>query len=77
MGTHWYVATLARYVLVVAADAGAARLLGEAQLGSAARTVRPADPGEVQLQHWFDAQVAADSAAAPGPAPAAVPAPLS
>lgn len=56
MGTHWYVATLARYVLVVAADAGTARRLGEAQLGSAARTVRPADPGEVQLQAWHHAQ---------------------
>ncbi|MEX0704119.1 MAG: hypothetical protein WD069_18605 [Planctomycetales bacterium] len=63
--TTYYVATLARYVLVDAADECEARAKGEAalrDLGAAApgdiRTIRPATPDEIELQRWHDEALA-------------------
>lgn len=60
----WYVATLARYVLVQARDAAEARARGEAALGGTAlmiRTVRLASADEIELQRWHDEQAADDT----------------
>jgi hypothetical protein len=70
--TTYYVATLARYVLVDAPDEAAARFAGWLALDAMARdeggsgpskilTVRPATDDEIDLQRWHDAQVAAES----------------
>jgi hypothetical protein len=71
--TTWYVATLARYVLVDAADEASARQLGHAALHEMYAetrerlgrdvpitivTVRRATDDEVDLQRWHDEMVA-------------------
>lgn len=75
--TIWYVATLARYVLVDAADENEARAKGRAalydlyadvreRLGREVpieiRTVRPATDDEVRLMGWHNAMVAREAA---------------
>ena len=64
--TLYYVATLARYVLVDAADDAAARQIGQAALQAEAgdsaaiqvRTVRPATDDEMELSHWHHDRLA-------------------
>jgi hypothetical protein len=63
----YYVATLARYVLVDAADEHEARRQGESALRAlrdvatdeplVIRTVRPATAEELKLQRWHDAEL--------------------
>ena len=75
--TTWYVATLARYVLVDADDENEARAKGRAalydlyadlreRLGREVpveiRTVRPATDDEVQLWNWHHETVAREAA---------------
>ncbi len=52
----YYVANLARYVLVQADSPERARELGQAQLPTPVRTVRPATPDEVALLQWHESQ---------------------
>jgi hypothetical protein len=74
--TTWYVATLARYVLVEAEDEASARELGQAALHEMDTeiherlgrdvpitivTVRPATEGEIGLQRWHDEVVAREA----------------
>ncbi len=64
--TLYYVATLARYVLVDAADEASARQIGQSALQAEAgdraaiqvRTVRPATDDEIELCHWHHDQLA-------------------
>jgi hypothetical protein len=64
--TMYYVATLARYVLVDAANETSARQIGQAALQAEAgdraaiqvRTVRPATDDEIELWHWHHDQLA-------------------
>jgi hypothetical protein len=69
----YYVATLARYVLVEAPDPAAARMLGEQALVVGAppgrppaevQVVRPATADEIDLMGWHAANVAAEAARA-------------
>ncbi|MEX1098758.1 MAG: hypothetical protein WED34_22105 [Planctomycetales bacterium] len=67
--TTYYVATLARYVLVDAADEREARSKGEAalrELGAAApadiRTIRPATPDEIEFAAWHADALAREAA---------------
>jgi hypothetical protein len=71
--TTYYVATLARYVLVDAPDEQAARTAGRAALDALARdegrsgpieirTVRPAPPDEIELERWHDEALAREAA---------------
>lgn len=65
--TVYYVATLARYVLIEAADASTARELGAEQLAAMAttvvtpaevriQTVREATADEIEFNHWHNSQ---------------------
>jgi hypothetical protein len=64
--TLYYVATLARYVLVDATNEASARQIGQAALQAEAgdsasilvRTVRPATDDEIDLWHWHQDQLA-------------------
>ena len=67
--TTYYVATLARYVLVEAADAAQARERGEAALRELdanlpinIRTVRQATGDEIEFMRWHEQTVAEESA---------------
>lgn len=48
----YYVANLARYVLVEHEDKDVAQQIGEKELGTPARTVREATPAEITLVAW-------------------------
>lgn len=64
--TLYYVATLARYVLVDVADEASARQIGQAALQAEAgdraaiqvRTVRPAADDEIELWRWHHDRLA-------------------
>jgi hypothetical protein len=52
MNEWYYVATVSRYVLVRANSPEQARDLGQAELPTPVRTVRPATGGEIGLMAW-------------------------
>ncbi len=57
MNEWYYAATLSRYVLVQANSPEQARDLGQAQLPTPVRTVRPATAGEIGLTAWHNERV--------------------